>query len=324
MILVVVEPGADDGALRPGSAEAVAFARAVAAASGTPLHAVAVGGRAAAVASSLRGAAVLHAVGIDDPYVPAAWGRAVAEVVDATTPRLVLAAATDRGHEVLAHVAAALDLPMLANCTAVEVADPLLATRQRWGGTVLEEVRVTAPTVLVTVAPGAAPADGGEQLGADAPAVEERTLQPSADDLRARLLRTEAAAAGGVALPQARVVVGGGRGVGSAEGFAPLEDLARLLQGAVGVSRAVTSAGWRPHAEQIGQTGVRIAPELYIACGVSGASQHMVGCAGAERILAINTDGEASIMARADHAVIGDLHEVVPAIAAEVRRRLGS
>jgi electron transfer flavoprotein alpha subunit len=324
MILVVVEPGAGDGALRPGSAEAVSFARAVAATSGTPLHAVAVGAGASAVAASLRGPAVLHAVGIDGPYAPAAWGRAVTEVMDATTPRLVLAAATDRGHEMLAHVAATRDVPMLANCTDVEPADPLVATRQRWGGTVLEEVRVTSPTVLVSIAPGSVPAHGGEETETDAPVVEERTLEPSGEDLRARLLRTEPPAAGGVALAQARVVVGGGRGVGSAEEFASLEDLASLLEGAVGVSRAVTSAGWRPHAEQIGQTGVRIAPALYIACGVSGASQHMVGCAGAERILAINTDGEAPIMARADHAVIGDLHEVVPAIAAEVRRRLGS
>src|SRR6185295_8803229 len=127
--------------------------------------------------------------------------------------------------------------------------------------------------------------------------------------------------AGTIALADARVVVGGGRGVGSADGFAALEELASLLGGTVGVSRAVTSAGWRPHAEQVGQTGQRIAPDLYIACGISGAIQHIVGCKAAKHILAINNDPDAPIMSVADYAVIGDLHTVVPAISAEIRRR---
>jgi electron transfer flavoprotein alpha subunit len=102
-----------------------------------------------------------------------------------------------------------------------------------------------------------------------------------------------------------------------------LEELASILGGTVGVSRAVTSAGWRPHTEQVGQTGQRIAPELYIACGISGAIQHIVGCKSAKRILAINTDPDAPIMARADYAIVGDLHTVVPAITAEIRRASG-
>jgi electron transfer flavoprotein alpha subunit len=121
-------------------------------------------------------------------------------------------------------------------------------------------------------------------------------------------------------LTDARVVVGGGRGVGGAEGFAALEELAGLLGGAVGGSRVVTNLGWRSHADQIGQTGARIAPELYIACGISGAIQHIVGCRGAKRILAINTDPHAPMVARADYAVIGDVQEVVPAVVAELRR----
>ncbi len=116
----------------------------------------------------------------------------------------------------------------------------------------------------------------------------------------------------------------GGRGAGSAEGFAPIVDLAELLGAAVGCSRAVTISGWRPHTEQVGQTGTKIAPDLYIVAGVSGATQHLAGCKGAKRILAINTDPEAPIMSAADYAVIGDLHEVVPAISAEIRRRRGA
>ena len=126
--------------------------------------------------------------------------------------------------------------------------------------------------------------------------------------------------AGGVSLADAKVVVTGGRGVGSAEGFGVIEEVAGLLEGAVGCSRAVTMAGWRPHTDQVGQTGNKIAPEIYIACGVSGATQHIAGCKGAKRILAVNTDPEAPIMSVADYAVIGDLHEVLPAISAELRK----
>src|SRR6187397_835941 len=126
-----------------------------------------------------------------------------------------------------------------------------------------------------------------------------------------------------ISLSDAKVVVGGGRGMGSAEAFAMLDELAGLLGAAVGVSRVATSLGWRPHTQQIGQTGTRIAPDLYIACGISGAIQHIVGARAAKRILAINTDAEAPIMSVADYAVIGDLHQVVPAISAEVRRVKG-
>jgi len=128
-----------------------------------------------------------------------------------------------------------------------------------------------------------------------------------------------AAATGGVSLADAKVVVSGGRGAGSAEGFGPIEELAGLLDAAVGCSRAVTMAGWRPHTDQVGQTGTKIAPEIYIACGISGATQHMAGCKGAKRILAINADRDAPILQSADYAVIGDMHEVVPAISAALR-----
>ena len=134
------------------------------------------------------------------------------------------------------------------------------------------------------------------------------------------MVRREEPEVGKVLLTDASVVVGGGRGVGSAEGFKALEELANLLGGAVGGSRVVTNLGWRSHADQIGQTGARIAPELYIACGISGAIQHIVGCKAAKRILAINTDKDAPMVARADYAVIGDVQEILPAVVQELRR----
>ena len=139
-------------------------------------------------------------------------------------------------------------------------------------------------------------------------------------DLVVRAGERIAASSGGVSLAEANVVVSAGRGAGSPEGFGIIEELAGLLGGAVGCSRAVTMAGWRPHTDQVGQTGTKIAPEIYIACGISGATQHMAGCKGAKTILAVNTDPEAAILASADYAVIGDLHDVVPAISAELRK----
>jgi len=173
-------------------------------------------------------------------------------------------------------------------------------------------------------------------------ALQQRTPEPvSTNALAERMGVTPASASGmvkrlgelglvthvryrGVSLTDADVVVSGGRGVGSAKGFSIIEELAELLGGAVGCSRAVTSAGWRPHSDQVGQTGSKVSPEIYIACGISGATQHMAGVKGAKRLLAINPDGEASIFAGADYAVIGDLHEVVPAISAEIRKARGT
>jgi electron transfer flavoprotein alpha subunit len=211
---------------------------------------------------------------------------------------------------------------MAANVTEVVVGDPWRLTRQRWAGSLLEDAELDADVHLMTVAPHVVALH--DVVGdAAAPAIDVRAFTPSVrdQDLLARVTGREAPAVGAISLVDAKVVVGGGRGVGSAEAFATLEELAGLLGGAVGGSRVVTSAGWRPHSDQIGQTGLRIAPDLYVACGISGAIQHIVGCKAAKRILAINKDPDSPIMGVADYAVIGDLHQVVPAITAEIRRR---
>ena len=251
-------------------------------------------------------------------YAPAAWGQALAAAARERTPSSLIAPGTDRGNEVLAHVAAELDLPMAANCTAVSPGDPVTVTRVRWGGSLLEEARLHGSPALLTVAPHAVAADPD-----DAAALADlETIDPAGEAVVRVSERVQAETAG-VSLVDADVVVSGGRGVGSSEGFAVIEELAALLGGAVGCSRAVTSAGWRPHTDQVGQTGTKVSPSLYIACGISGATQHMAGCKGAKKLLAINPDREASIFASADYAVIGDLHEVVPAISAEIRKVRG-
>ena len=191
----------------------------------------------------------------------------------------------------------------------------------RWGGSLLERCTLDAPIKLLTIAHHAFDAAGESPGAATTDAVRAVELDAVAGAHRSSRERVERAA--GVTLATAPVVVGGGRGVGSAEGFAPLEELAELLGGVVGCSRAVTNNGWRNHTDQVGQTGTRIAPDIYFACGISGAIQHWVGAMASKKILAINTDPEANMVTKADYAVIGDLHQVVPAITAEIRRRRG-
>ena len=304
------------------SLEVLTFARRLAQEMAAPLEAVVIGptGGSAAGTLSSYGVSTLHVA--DDPrlaeYAPAAWAQSIAELAAHAQPVLVIGTASDRGAEVMAHLAARMALPLAANCTEVKPGDPFSVTRQRWGGSLLEEARLSGSIKLLTLAPHALAAEAS-------PTRTEVATQPWAPaladkDFRVRIIPQVEADTGKISLAQARVVVGGGRGVGSAEGFASLEELAGLLGGAVGCSRAVTSLGWRPHADQVGQTGTRIAPDLYIACGISGAIQHMVGCRAAKHILAINTDSAAPIVAQADYAVVGDVQKVLAAVNAEVRR----
>ena len=324
MILVLIEhaAGRPDGL----SLEALAFAARLAAEGHGPVEAAVFGPEADGVAAGLGAYGVGTAHVVDAPelgeYAPAGWASAIVQLVAAREPAIVLAAGSVRGNEVLAHVGAKTDLPLAANCLEAEPGERFRVVRQRWGGSLIEEAWLDAPVRLLTVAPhGVAPAEAAP--GAAHATVARFTPKLDPRDLRVRVTSREPAAAGGTSLADAKVVVGGGRGVGSAEGFAILEELAGLIGAAVGVSRVATSAGWRPHADQIGQTGLRIAPDLYIACGISGAIQHIVGCKAAKRILVINKDADAPIMSRANWAVIGDLHEVVPAISAEIRRVTG-
>jgi electron transfer flavoprotein alpha subunit len=266
-----------------------------------------------ALARSLGGE--VDSVTIEGDYAPAAWAAAIAAAGQEVGATAVLAPGSDQGNELMAHIAAILDLPMAANCTAVTLGSPSAVTRVRWGGSLLEEAQLHGSPLLATVAPHA--------LAATAFKASPRLL-PVSPGSSVRVTERIQAATGGISLTEAPVVVSGGRGVGSAEAFDVVEELASLLGGAVGCSRAVTSAGWRPHSDQVGQTGTKVSPDLYIACGISGATQHMAGCKGAKKLLAINADGEASIFANADYGVVGDLHEVLPAVCAEIRKARGA
>jgi electron transfer flavoprotein alpha subunit len=305
------------------SLEAATFAASLAEELGATVEGVVIGPDGAADLRLPTGLRVLHLASDPrlDTYAPAAWAAALGGAMDSASPAVVVAPGSDRGNEVLAHLAARRGLPFAANVLSVLPGSSWRVVRQRWGGSLLEDAALDAPVRLVSVAPHAVAASEASAGANPRVMVIETELDDA--DLLVRVVGHEPRESAGVALGDARVVVGGGRGVGSAAGFGQLEELAGLLHGAVGGSRVATSLGWRPHTDQIGQTGLRIAPDLYIACGISGAIQHIVGCKAAKRILAINTDPESPIMSVADYAVIGDLSAVVPAISAEIRRRRG-
>jgi len=321
MIVVLVETLGDEVA--ETSREALTFARQL----GEPLRAVVVGGPAGPLAGQLGAYGVEEAVEVTgegfSAYAPAAWAAALqAAVEDGGGVRAVVASGTPRGNEILAHVACRTGVAMAANVVAVESLDPLVVSRQVLGGAAMEEMSLEGTPSVFSVAGHAC-----EERPADtATTCTVRALDvPLTDaDLAARVVHTEVGeSADSGTLKSAKVVVGAGRGAGGAEGFKDVLELTELLNGALGVSRVVTSLGWRPHREQVGQTGTKIAPDVYIPCGISGAIQHWAGCSSAKTILAINTDADAPMVTKAHYAVIGDMHEVVPAINAEIRRRRG-
>ena len=332
-VLCLTELEPDGGTVTDASLRALAFSRSLAGPAGEDVAAAVLDAPDAALAGEARaalaaaGVRTAHVADLGEAagYAPLAWARALAELATtglATTgpASAVVAAGTDHGQEVLAHLGAITGLPMAANCLTAARGDggQWQLTRQRWAGSLTEEAVLDGDPALLTVATDAvapAPAETPAEL-AVAP------FRPSLADGDLTVRATVSAErGGGVSLATARVVVGGGRGVGGPDGFGPLEDLADLLGGALGVSRVVTSQGWRPHRQQVGQTGTRITPELYLACGISGAIQHMAGCLSARNIVVVNTDPDAPILTHAQYAVIGDLGQVIPALVEALRAR---
>ena len=265
------------------------------------------------------GAKVLHVAQHADltDYTPRASGAALAQLVAALKPAAVLSAGSPRGNEQLAHLAAILDIPMAAECSTITLGSPHIVHRARWAGNLIEEAEVRAELLVASIF---AFSTEPESQGGPTAAIAEFTPNLTSDDTLVTVVSRDAGESkGGVTLTDAKVIVSGGRGTGGPDGFKVIEELASLLGGAVGCSRVVTSSGWRPHAEQVGQTGSKVAPDLYLACGISGAMQHIAGMKNSKTIIAINTDPEAPIFKYADYAIVGDLHQVLPALVSAVQ-----
>ena len=319
MILTLIEY--DRGVISPYSLQLLTYVRELSAEVNTLFKAVLIGQNVRPITLELSTYGVDGIFLIQDDrlenYNAEAWAEGVIQLAEAKEASLIMAAATDKGNEVLSHIGARLDLPMSANTSTIQLGNENKLIRYRWGSSLLEETVIKAKPLLITLALNLLKA---EKVSANTSEIENFQAEFSTASFRVQLIGQEENSEGGTLLTSAPIVIGGGRGVGSSEGFSVLEELAECIDGAVGGSRVATNNGWISHTRQVGLTGNRIAPKLYIACGISGAVQHLVGCKGAKNIMVINNDPHAPFFAKADYGIVGDLHEVLPAITRELKK----
>ena len=273
------------------------------------------GGDGGAVAETLgkHGATKVYATGDLGDKVPGAHvGAAIADLVNGgNSPDLILFGTTYDGRDVSARLSVKLDKPVLTNNTEITVdGDSVVASTPVFGGTQMVRTKLTAGTPdIVLVRPKSfAP----EESGGGAAAVEALAVPDVGAAGAAKITDRHVEEATGPKLDEAAVVVSGGRGLGEASKYEMVETLAKLLKGAPGASRAIVDAGWVPYSHQVGQTGKVVKPNVYIALGISGATQHMVGMKGSKNIIAVNKDAEAPIFSISDLGIVGDVHKVVP------------
>jgi electron transfer flavoprotein alpha subunit len=323
-VLVVAEASGRE--LRPVSFELVTAGRQVAEVLGGRLVALLMGSGVGEVARRLGAAGADRVLVADDARLEgltaetaaAVLARAIAEV----GARVVLVPGTTAGRDYAPRVAARLGVGLAADCAEFSIEDgALVAVRPILGGRVMTAVRLPASAVqIATVRPGSfEPA----AAAGEGPEAEPLAVELGSNDLRVTVRGTAPKEKGPTDLEGARTIVSGGRGLKEPDNFRLVEDLARVLDGAVGATRAVVDAGWRPHHEQIGQTGRTVRPRLYVAVGISGAVQHNVGMQASDYIVAINRDPDAPIFKVAAFGIVGDLFEVVPALTAELRAARG-
>jgi electron transfer flavoprotein alpha subunit len=315
-VLVITEQ--IDGAFRKVSYEIVSEGRRLADRLGQPLTALVIGTGLDRLGPALAVHGADKVLMADDPaleaYRPYEYAAVVEHAAGATAPAIVLFGGTVQGRELAGRLSARLGVGLAMECTRLDLEDGrLVATRPLYGGKVIAEVDIQGTPQLATVRPNVLEIARREGAG-----VVER-LAADLGGPRTRVLEQELSAYDKVELTEAEVIVSGGRGVGSAD-FSALEELAGLLNAAVGASRNAVDAGWRPQSDQVGQTGKVVSPRLYLACGISGAMQHVAGMSTSDTIVAINSDPDALIFRVADYGIVGNLHEVLPAITAEIRK----
>ena len=317
---------ARDGAVRPVAREAVAAATALAGTTGAVVEAVVLGGPGVGAEAAELGRVGARRVHVGEAeslgkYSPEAYTTLLARLVKGGDYDAVVFPASAMGRDLAPRLAARLGVGYAADCTGLEVENgSLVAIRPRYAGKVFARETFSARPAVVTVRGSAFPFQEGEG------AAEMVPLDVALDDADfgavVREIRTGAAAK--LDVGEAPVVISGGRGLREPANFKLLEDLAEAFgSAAVGASRAVVDAGWRPHGDQVGQTGKTVSPQLYFAIGISGAIQHLAGMRTAKYIVAINKDPEAPIFKVADYGIVGDLFEIVPRLTEEIRKLRG-
>ncbi|MCI0575889.1 MAG: electron transfer flavoprotein subunit alpha/FixB family protein [Chloroflexi bacterium] len=313
-----------NGAVKPISREALGAGREVAGALGQPLAALVLGQGMSGVADSAFDLGADAVIGCDhaslEGFRVEAYGPLVSKLAGERQPVVILAGASTRGRDLMAWVAADLEAGLVADGINLVVNNGVVeVTRPVYAGKLLARVKATGSPQMITLRSRAFP-----QAESTGKSGQAEWLEPAAGEgeLATEIVGFESSE-GKVSLTDANIIVSGGRGVAGPEGFAPIRELAEALGGAVGASRATVDAGWIPYEHQVGQTGKTVSPDLYIACGISGAIQHQAGMRTAKVIVAINKDADAPIFKLASYGIVGDLFKIVPALAAEFRKRLG-
>jgi len=309
-----------DGAPVATTLELLTQARSMAA----NVAAVTWGGDGAAIAGTLGqyGASMVYDVGDLGGKLPGApVAGALADLIGSgTRPDAILIPATYDGRDIAGRLSAKLDVPVLTNVVGLQVVDGVVHSEHAvFGGSQIVTARFTGsgPGLFVVRAKSFA----AEASGGGAPEVRSIAVPELGASAAATVLARHAEERTGPKLDEADVVVSGGRGLGGAEHYALVEELAKLLKGAPGASRAIVDAGWVPYSHQVGQTGKTVKPTVYIACGISGATQHLVGMKGSKHIVAINKDQEAPIFSVADLGIVGDVHKVLPKLIEALKAR---
>lgn len=318
-VLVLAE--AKDGKLRNVSFETIAAGKKIA--GGDSVTVVAVGTNASAYAESLSHYGADEVIVIKNPmldqYIPEGYAQALTAVIKDVQPDAILFGHTAIGKDLAPKLAARFGYGLISDCTDVVVdGGGVTFVRPIYAGKAFEKKRFLDGVIFATIRPNNIPA-----LDADSSrSANVREFSVEITDLRSIIKEVVKKTSGSVDLAEAKVIVSGGRGVKSADGFKPLQELADLLGGAVGASRGACDAGYCDYSLQIGQTGKVVTPDLYIACGISGAIQHLAGMSNSKVIVAINKDPEAPIFQVADYGIVGDLFEVVPMLIEEFKKVL--
>jgi electron transfer flavoprotein alpha subunit len=309
-----------DGVFRKVTYEALSEGKRIADALGTELAALVIGANVEAAAGELGKYGADKILVADHEalaeYLNDRYTKVAAEVIAKEDPAAVILGASTQGKDLSARLSARLGAPLAMECVATRVEDAnIIATRPIYGGKVIAEVALNGKPQMVALRPNAISI--AETQGAGT--VEKLSVDPgeSVFEFVEKKLET-----GKIELTEADIVVSGGRGMGGTD-YTALEKLADLLGGAVGASRSAVDEGWRPHSDQVGQTGKVVSPNLYIACGISGAIQHLAGMSSSKVIVAINKDAEAPIFSKADYGIVGDLHEIVPLLTEEIAKVKG-
>jgi len=311
------------GKFKKSSFETVQAAAGVANAIGAELVALVVGSGVAAFAGELGRYGAARVIAVDDPALASpsntAFAKAIAEVARKEGADMVFLPASQMGKDLAPRVAVKLKAGLASDCVALRTeGSDIVAARPVYAGKALLDVRVLTAVKVFTLRPNVFTATAG-----DGKAEVEKAAIPFAPADFGATVKEVKVATGRPDVTEADIIVSGGRGMKGPENFHLIETLADVLGAGVGASRAVVDAGWRPHDEQVGQTGKTVSPTLYIACGISGAVQHLAGMSSSKYIVAINKDKDAPIFQIADYGIVGDVLEVLPVLSAEVKKTLG-